>query len=114
MARSNEAGLGLSGSWSARQRTYGRSQPHEVQPLALEGIGSVGEPISNGPLGGALKSDLNEPGITAVKAAQEVDGVGHIVARMPTNALQKSGEVQMAYGSVVSNPGELGRGYADR
>jgi hypothetical protein len=33
---------------------------------------------------------------------------------MPTNALQKSSEVQMARGSVASDPGELGPGYADR
>jgi hypothetical protein len=114
MARRNETGLGLSGSWSAWQRTYGRGQPHEVQSLALEGIGSVGKPIPNGPLGAALQSDLDEARIAAVKAAQKVDGVGHIPTGMPTNALQKSSEVQMARGSVASDPGELGPGYADR
>jgi hypothetical protein len=43
-----------------------------------------------------------------------VDGIGHIAAGMPTDALQKSSEVQMSCGSVASDPGELGRGYADR
>lgn len=114
MARSNEAGLGLSGPWSARQWTYGRRQPDEIQPLALEGIRSVGKPISNWPFGTSLQGDLYESWITAVKAAQEVDCIGHVTAGMSTNTFQESGEMQMACGSVTGDPGELGRGYADR
>jgi hypothetical protein len=73
----------------------------------------MGEPVSNRPLGAALKSDLDESRIATVKAAEQVDGVGHVVAGVPTHPLQEKSEVHMASRSVASDPSEVARGHAD-
>jgi hypothetical protein len=50
----------------------------------------------------------------AVKAAQEVDGVGDVAARMRAGSFEKRLEMRMAGGPHAGDAGELGRGNADR
>jgi hypothetical protein len=114
MARCDQAGFGLGSSRSARQRSYRRGQADEVEAFPFEGIGSMGEPISNNALGAALERNLDEAWIVAMDAAQEVDGVCHVTAGMPPDTIKKSREMRMACGSLASDPGKLSRGYADR
>ena len=114
MARGDKARLCFSGAWSARERPHGRGQAHEVEPLAFEGVRCVRKPVSNRALGTALERDLDEPRVATMKAAQQMDGVGHIAAGMPAMSFEQGGKMQMACGSVAGDPGELGSGYADR
>ena len=60
MARGDEAGLGLGSARSARKRADSGGQPDEIEPLPLEGVGRVGQPIVDRTLGAALKRDFDE------------------------------------------------------
>jgi hypothetical protein len=74
----------------------------------------MGEPVADLALGAALEGHFDEARITAVKAAEEMDGVGEVAAGMKPRPLDQRKEVRMASASVVRDPRELGCGNADR
>ena len=68
----------------------------------------------DGTLGTALERDLDEAWVTAMEAAQQVDGVGHVAPGVTAGTFEQVGEVWVARGAFACNAGELGRGNADR
>jgi hypothetical protein len=50
----------------------------------------------------------------SVKAAQQMDCIGHVAARMAAGSIKERSEMWMARGSLTRNSGELRRGNADR
>ena len=114
MARGHQTSFGLGGAGRARKRADRRGQPDKVEPLALECLGSMGQPLADRAGRAALKCDFDEAGVTAVEAAQEMHGIGQIAAGMAAGAVEQCGEMRMARKPLARDTSELGRGNADR
>jgi len=61
-----------------------------------------------------LERKLDQARITAVKAAQEMDGVGKITPGVRAGCFKQRTEVQMARAPVACDSRKLGFGNADR
>jgi hypothetical protein len=66
------------------------------------------------PANGALERDLDEAGITAVEAAQQMHGIGQIASAMGTGRFQKAVQMRVARATVARDAGKLRLGNADR
>ena len=80
MTRGDKASLGFSGARSAWQGPDRRRETYEIEALPLEGIARPLEPGSQFRRSAALEGDLDQAGIAAVNAAQEVDRIGEVTA----------------------------------
>ena len=65
-------------------------------------------------LGAALKRELDQAGIAAVKVAQQVDRVGQVARRVATRRLEQGIEVRMASAAVARDADELSLGDVGR
>ena len=95
-----QAGFGLGRAGRARQRADRGGQPDEIQPLALERLGRLGQPGSRGAVRGLGERELDQAGMAAVQAAQQVHRVGEVAARVRAGSLDQGMEMGMARAAV--------------
>ena len=100
MPRGDQAGFGFGRAGRARHRSDRGSQPNEVKTLALEGFRSAVSQIALRRRA-ALKRDLDQAGIAAVKAAQQVHRVGKVAAAMRAGRVEQAVEMRMARAAVT-------------
>jgi hypothetical protein len=114
MTRRYKARLGLGSSRSAGKRPYCRRQTHKIKPLAFEPFRSAVQPILDWPLRATLEGDLDQSGVTAVQAAEEVDGIGKIATAVTPRRFEQASKIGMASTSLARDSRELDFGNADR
>ena len=101
MARGDQAGLGFRRAGRARHRSDRGRQADEVKPLAFERFARRGQPGLASPVRAALKRELDEARVAAMKAAQQMHGIGEVAAAMRAGRFEQAVEMRMARATVT-------------
>ena len=109
----SKAGFGLGRAGRARQRADRGGQADEVEPLALEGVGGVLEPVAGRPAGVQAQRHVDQAGVAAVEAAEQVDRVGEVAGGVGARALDQLGEKGVGGATLGRDAGKLRLGGAE-
>jgi hypothetical protein len=85
-----------------------------VEPLALEGVGSMAKPVARRTFGRVTPGKLDQARLTPMQAAQQMHGIGEIARGAHTSPFDERKQMAMARRAVRGNARQMCLGNADR
>ena len=110
MALGQKSIFGLHGAGCRGHRADRRGQADEVEPLAVEGVGGIAEPIAYFAVRRGGEREIGQAGVATVNRAQQVDGIGKVAGRRCAGRGKQGGEMGMARRAFGIDSRQLRRG----